>query len=118
MDPQQIVSAIQIAADPTQDRSLQAQAIDFLNGVRANARLQDHCAVALTLFLEQNADGSRKHSSHVRVFALQLLDDYLDNGCVRPSVSFETRLLTWANLVSNRSPQTRSRLLNKPSCSI
>ncbi|KAG8906804.1 pre-tRNA nuclear export protein [Tulasnella sp. 403] len=77
----QIISAIQIAADPSQDRSLQAQAVDFLNVVRTNAR--ESCGVALTLFLEQNPDGSRKNSPHVRVFALQMLDDFLD-GSLEP----------------------------------
>lgn len=72
----QIVSAIHIAADLTQDRALQSQAVEFLNAVRANAK--ESCAVALTLFLDQNPDGSRKHNHHVRVFALQLLDDFLD----------------------------------------
>ncbi|KAG9047337.1 pre-tRNA nuclear export protein [Tulasnella sp. UAMH 9824] len=71
----QILSAIRIAADPSQDRALQAQAVEFLNIVRGNAR--ESCGVALTLFLEQNPDGSRKHDIHVRGFALQLLDDFL-----------------------------------------
>ena len=74
----QIISAVQIAADPTQDRSLQAQAVEFLNVIRGNARQSS--AVALSLFLEQNLDRSRKHDTHVRLFALQLLDDFLDSG--------------------------------------
>ena len=73
----QIISAVQIAADPTQDRSLQAQAVEFLNVIRGNARQSS--AVALSLFLEQNPDRSRKHDTHVRLFALQLLDDFLDS---------------------------------------
>lgn len=74
----QIISAVQIAADPTQDRSLQAQAVEFLNVIRGNARQSS--AVALSLFIEQNQDGSRKYDTHVRLFALQLLDDFLDSG--------------------------------------
>ncbi|KAG8842139.1 pre-tRNA nuclear export protein, partial [Tulasnella sp. 330] len=72
----QIISAIEIAADPTQDRALQAQAVEFLNMLRTNAK--DYYSLALTFFLAEERPGSRKYSAHVRTFALQLLDDFLD----------------------------------------
>ena len=83
----QIVSAINIAADPHQDRALKSQAVDFLNAVRVNAKAS--CTVALTLFLDQNPDGSRKHNHQVRVFALQLLDDFLDARCALVIVTID-----------------------------
>ncbi|KAG9000427.1 pre-tRNA nuclear export protein [Tulasnella sp. JGI-2019a] len=72
----QIISAIEIAADPAQDRTLQAQAVEFLNVLRTNAK--EYYSLALTFFLTEECPGSRKYSAHVRTFALQLLDDFLD----------------------------------------
>jgi exportin-T len=74
----QILSAIQIAADPSQDRNLQAQAVEFLGNLRSNPPT-DSWKLALTIFLEHSPDGSRKNMHHARVFALQLLDDFLDS---------------------------------------
>lgn len=81
----QIISAIEIAADPGQDRTLQAQAVEFLNVLRTNAK--DYYSLALTFFLTEERPGLRKYNAHVRTFALQLLDDFLDAEYVHSNLT-------------------------------
>ncbi|KAG9091743.1 pre-tRNA nuclear export protein [Ceratobasidium sp. UAMH 11750] len=74
---QNILSAIAIASDPAQDRTLQNEAVEFLNTVRAGAT--ETWPVALRLFVGEDAGQRAKQSVHVRLFALQVLDELLDN---------------------------------------
>ncbi|KAG8733054.1 pre-tRNA nuclear export protein [Ceratobasidium sp. 423] len=74
---QNILSAIAIASDPGQDRGLQNEAVEFLNTVRAGAT--ETWPVALKLFVGDNSASRAKQSVHVRLFALQVLDELLDN---------------------------------------
>lgn len=72
----QLLSAIAIVSDPTQNRELQAQAIEYLNTVR-NSPAQSW-QLALSLFVDTKPDGSRSHDPQIRAFALQILDDLLN----------------------------------------
>jgi exportin-T len=74
---QNILSAIAIASDPAQDRTLQNEAVEFLNTVRAGAT--ETWPIALKLFVGEDAATRAKQSVHVRLFALQVLDELLDN---------------------------------------
>ncbi|KAG8712895.1 pre-tRNA nuclear export protein [Ceratobasidium sp. 395] len=74
---QNILSAIAIASDPAQDRTLQNEAVEYLNTVRAGAT--ETWPVALGLFVGENTEQRAKQSVHVRLFALQVLDELLDN---------------------------------------
>ncbi|QRV89824.1 exportin-T protein [Ceratobasidium sp. AG-Ba] len=74
---QNILNAIAIASDPAQDRALQNEAVEFLNTVRAGAT--ETWPVALRLFVGDDAAQRAKQSVHVRLFALQVLDELLDN---------------------------------------
>ncbi|KAF8604237.1 KapM protein [Ceratobasidium sp. AG-I] len=74
---QNILNAIAIASDPAQNRSLQNEAVEFLNTVRAGAI--ETWPVALRLFVGESVEQRAKQSVHVRLFALQVLDELLDN---------------------------------------
>lgn len=76
----QLLSAISIVSDPTQNRELQAQAIDYLNTIRTNP--EQSWQLALRLFVDSKTDGSRAHDQQIRAFALQILDDLLNNRSV------------------------------------
>ncbi|CAE6431846.1 unnamed protein product [Rhizoctonia solani] len=74
---QNILSAIGIASDPGQGRNLQNEAVEFLNTVRAGAT--ETWPIALKLFVGDDSASRAKQNVHVRLFALQVLDELLDN---------------------------------------
>lgn len=74
---QNIISAIAIASDPSQPRPLQNEAVEFLNTVRTGAI--DTWPVALQLFVCEDSAARAKQIAQVRLFALQVLDELLDN---------------------------------------
>ena len=75
-----VVQAVYIAADPSQDRTLHAQALEYLATVQQNA--PETWRLAMTLFIETGGDGARKHPPQVRLWALRVLEDFLDDRCV------------------------------------
>jgi len=75
----QVVQAIAIAFDHSQ-HTLHQQALAYLTSFQQNAN--ETWRLALNLFVEQNADGSRKYPAQARFFALRVLDEYLDNRYV------------------------------------
>ncbi|CAE6425668.1 unnamed protein product [Rhizoctonia solani] len=74
---QNILDAISIASNPGQDRGLQNEAIEFLNTVRGGAT--ETWPIALKLFVGDDLASRAKQNVHVRLFALQVLDELLDN---------------------------------------
>lgn len=70
-----VVQAVYIAADPSQDRALHSQALQYLSNVQQNS---ETWRLALSLFIEVAPDGTRKHSPQVRLWALRILEDFLD----------------------------------------
>ncbi|KAG6813913.1 hypothetical protein H0H92_005762 [Tricholoma furcatifolium] len=72
----QVVQAIIIASDPTQV-SLHQQALAYIGNIQQNAATT--WRLALPIFVDQNAEGSRKHPSQARFFALRVLDEFFDN---------------------------------------
>lgn len=74
---QQVVQAINIAADPTQQASdVYQQALAYLQSIQQNG--ESSWRLALHLFVDQNADGTRKYPTQARFFALRVLDDFFD----------------------------------------
>jgi exportin-T len=73
---EQIVQAIIIASDPTQV-SLHQQALAYVSTFQQNAN--STWRLALPLFVDQNAEGSRKYPPQARFFALRVLDEFFDN---------------------------------------
>jgi exportin-T len=73
---EQIVQAIIIASDPTQV-SLHQQALGYVSTFQHNAN--STWRLALSLFVDQNAEGSRKYPPQARFFALRVLDEFFDN---------------------------------------
>ncbi len=71
----QLLSAIALISEPTQDRELQQQAIAYLNTVRSHPQNSWH--LALELFVAKKSDGTRSNDPRIRLFALQILDDLL-----------------------------------------
>jgi exportin-T len=71
-----IVQAIAIASDHTQI-SLHQQALAYISSIQQNAN--ETWRLALKLFVDQNADGTRKYPVETRFWGLRLLDDFLDN---------------------------------------
>lgn len=71
-----VVQAVYIAADPSQDRALHTQALHYLSAIQQNP---ETWRLALSLFIEVAPDGSRKHSPQVRLWALRVLEDFLDD---------------------------------------
>lgn len=84
-----VVQAVYIAADPSQDRALHAQALEYLSTVQRNAL--ETWRLAMTLFVEAGAEGTRKHPPQVRLWALRVLEDFLDDRSVFRSVSVIVR---------------------------
>jgi exportin-T len=72
----QVVRAILVASDPSQG-ALHQQALAYLQTIQQNAA--NTWRLALAIFVDGNADGSRKHAPQARFFALRVLDDFLDN---------------------------------------
>lgn len=77
----QLLSAIAIVSDPSQNRELQAQAIEYLNTIRTTP--EQSWQLALNLFVDAKPDGSRAHVPQIRAFALQILDDLFNNRYVK-----------------------------------
>ncbi|KAG7089605.1 pre-tRNA nuclear export protein [Marasmius oreades] len=73
---EQVVQAITIASDPSQS-SLHQEAIGYLSTIQQNA--SEAWRIALHLFVDLNADGTRRYTPQARFFALRVLDEYLDN---------------------------------------
>ncbi|KAF9477931.1 ARM repeat-containing protein [Pholiota conissans] len=71
-----IVQAIAIASDQSQI-SLHQQALAYISTVQQNPN--EAWRLALKLFVDQNADGTRKYPVQARFFGLRLLDEFLDN---------------------------------------
>lgn len=74
-----VVQAIAIAFDQSQI-SLHQQALAYISSIQQNAN--ETWRLALKLFVEQNADGSRRYPSQARFFALRVLEEFLDNRYV------------------------------------
>ncbi|KAG6842293.1 pre-tRNA nuclear export protein [Blastosporella zonata] len=72
----QVVQAITIASDPTQV-SLHQQVLAYIGTIQQNAATT--WRLALPIFVDRNAEGSRKHPSQARFFALRVLDEFFDN---------------------------------------
>lgn len=78
---QQVVQAINIAADPTaQATDVYQQALAYLQSIQQNG--ESSWRLALHLFVDQNADGTRKYPTQARFFALRVLDDFFDGRLV------------------------------------
>ncbi|KAF8968103.1 armadillo-type protein [Flammula alnicola] len=71
-----IVQAIGIAFDQSQI-SLHQQALEYISSIQQNSN--ETWRLALKLFVDQNADGTRKYPAQARFFALRVLDEFLDN---------------------------------------
>jgi exportin-T len=74
-----IVQAAVIASDWNQSH-LHAQALEYLNGIQANA--SSTWRLALALFVDLAQPGVRKHPTQARFFALRILDDYFSSQYV------------------------------------
>ena len=72
----QIVQAILVASDPSQ-ATIHHQALEYLSSIQKNAN--ETWQLGLALFVDVNADGSRKHPPQARFFGLRVLDDFLDS---------------------------------------
>ena len=72
----QTVQAILVASDPSQ-ATLHHQALEYLSSIQKNAN--ETWQLGLALFVDVNADGSRKHPPQARFFGLRVLDDFLDS---------------------------------------
>lgn len=72
----QVEQAILVASDPAQ-AALHQQALAFLQNVQKN--VAETWRLGLALFVDSNADGSRKHNVQSRFFGLRLLDEYLES---------------------------------------
>ena len=72
----QIAQAIIIASDPTQ-LSLHQQALAYVSTFQQNA--SSTWRLALSLFVDQNAEGSRKYPPQARFFGLRVLDEFFDS---------------------------------------
>lgn len=75
-----VIQAVYIAADHTQNKELQNQAIEYLASIQRNA--PETWRLGLTLFLESGPDAGQRHPPQVRLWALRLLEDFLDNRWV------------------------------------
>ncbi|KAF9267725.1 ARM repeat-containing protein [Marasmius fiardii PR-910] len=73
---EKVIQAISIASDPSQS-SLHPEAIAYLSSIQQNA--SETWKIALHIFVELNADGTRKYTPQARFFGLRVLDEYLDN---------------------------------------
>ncbi|KAG6879880.1 pre-tRNA nuclear export protein [Termitomyces sp. T32_za158] len=72
----QVVQAIIIASDPSQV-SLHQQALAYIGTIQQNA--DTTWRLALSIFVDQNAEGTRKYPPQARFFALRVLDEFFDN---------------------------------------
>lgn len=76
-----ILHAVHVASSPlNQDKSLQVEAVNYLAEVQQNAYQDQVWALALTLFVDTSTDPlKRKYDPQTRLFALRILDEFLDN---------------------------------------
>jgi hypothetical protein len=76
-----LVQAIAVAINPTQqDKALQAQALTYIHQLQQSAQNQEVWSMALRLFTDRNPGSlMRKYDSQTRLFALRILEDFLDN---------------------------------------
>lgn len=76
-----IVQAIAVASNPLeQDKALQVEAVNYLGQVQQNAHRDEVWSLALALFVgTDDANGKRKYDVQTRLFALRILDEFLDN---------------------------------------
>jgi exportin-T len=75
-----LVQAIAVAINPTQDKALQTQALEFIHQVQQNAQNHQVWSMALKLFTDSESGSSmRKYDSQTRLFALRILEEFLDN---------------------------------------
>ena len=72
----QIAQAIMVASDAAQ-APLHQQALAYLQDTLKDT--SESWRVGLALFVDTNADGSRKHPLQVRFYGLRILEDYLDS---------------------------------------
>lgn len=73
----QILAAIAVASDPsTHGQPIQADAVQFLAKVRKES--SESWRPALSLFLATDDQGHRRFGDNVRLFALNIVDDFLD----------------------------------------
>ncbi|KZT72996.1 ARM repeat-containing protein [Daedalea quercina L-15889] len=72
----QVIQAIAVASDPAQ-LALHQQALQYLSTIQQNA--ENTWRLALAIFVDTNLNGSRKHPTQARFFALRVLDEFLDN---------------------------------------
>lgn len=79
---EQILAAIAIANDPSNHgQSIQVEAINFLSKVRSESA--QSWRPALSLFVATNDEtGTRRFGDDVRLFALNIVDSFLEIGCV------------------------------------
>jgi len=92
-----IVQAIAIASNPLhQDKALQSQAVSYLAQVSENAQGDEVWKLALELFIAVDPSASgRKYDSQTRLFALRLLETFLDSRRVESHVDHAgARLIT------------------------
>lgn len=94
-----VVQAVYIAADPSQDRALHAQALEYLATVQRNA--SETWRLALALFVESESEGTRKHPPQVRLWALRVIEDFLDDRCVSRLISSYVSLPLYVSRHSN-----------------
>jgi exportin-T len=76
-----VIQAVSIASNPTQqDKSLQSQAVNYLAQVQQSAQGDEVWKLALKIFVETNNSATeRKFDPQTRLFALRLLDSFLDS---------------------------------------
>jgi exportin-T len=76
-----IVQAVAVASNPLeQDKALQVDAVNYLGQVQQNAYRDEVWSLALTLFVDSDENtGRRKYDVQTRLFALRILDEFLDN---------------------------------------
>ncbi|PFH52965.1 hypothetical protein AMATHDRAFT_55850 [Amanita thiersii Skay4041] len=73
---EQLVQAVTIASDPTQISHHQA-ALAYVSTIQQN--IINTWRLGLKIFVETDSAGSRKYPPQVRMFALRLLEEFLDN---------------------------------------
>jgi hypothetical protein len=79
-----LVRAVQVASLPPPsndtERVIHTQAVNYLSQVQLSAGSDQVWKVALQLFIaKDNSANQRKYDSQVRLFALRLLEEFLDN---------------------------------------
>lgn len=112
---QRIVQAVLVASNPIQqDKSIQSQAVNYLSQILQNSQLDDVWNLALKLFVDTDDGAShRKYDPQTRLFALRILDDFLDNRCVLIRLFNLSKVLIH-NLGSHHLTTSLSRRSDQP----